>query len=152
MTIAALVVAVVAVLISLGSLFYVRRNTHAAEAADRRARQPHLAFMAEEVTATESSVVFTVRNDGPQDLGSLLVFRPRPPGGVTYPLAVLGGDFRDDGIELGPLDLNQTAKFVLTTGSSVEPPEFRVRVVARAGSDRWTLSQHLKVSRGPQIW
>ncbi len=152
MTIAALVVAVVAVLISLGSLFYVRRNTHAAEAVDRRARQPHLAFMAEEVPATESRVVFTVRNDGPQDLGSLLVYRPRPSGGVTYPLAVLGQDFQDDEIEIGPLDLNQTAKFVLAIGSSVERPEFRVRVVARAGSDQWTLFRHLEVSRGAQIW
>lgn len=152
MTIAAFVVAVVAVLISLSSLLYVRRNTHEAEAVGRRAREPRLAFSADEVPATESKVVFTVRNDGPQDLDSLLVYRPRARGGVTYPLAVLGKNFEEDEVELGPLDLNQEAKFVLAIGSSADPPQFRVRVVAQAGSDRWTLSQHLEVPQGPQVW
>ncbi len=147
MAIAALVVAVLALVISGLSVAYTRRNTHAAEAADRRARTPRLATAAEHGAEGATSVIYRVRNDGPQDLDSLVVFRPRPMGGISYPIAKTGMGWAEDEIDLGPLAVTQEARFTLSVGSGSSLPTFRVRVKCRAGRDKWELAEELEEPR-----
>jgi len=86
-------------------------------------------------------VIFAVRNDGPQDLESVTVYRPRTNDRITYPLAVTGiTDYLPDAIDLGPLRLTEEAKFTLGCGGGMNLPEFRVRVECRSGADRWELA------------
>jgi hypothetical protein len=151
MAIAALIVAVLALSVSAGSFAYVRRNTHVAEAADRRAREPVLTFAVRSGNADETRPLFTVRNDGPQDLDSIQIFRPRHPNGVRYPLAMLGGDFADDAIEAGPLALGDDAQFVLARDATA-PHALRVRVICRSGKAEWHSSHELPMPRPPQLF
>lgn len=149
MAIAALVVAVFALVISGLSMAYSRRYTHAAEADDRRARTPRLAIASEHAEEGATSIIYTVRNDGPQDLHSLLIFRPRPMDGITYPIARTGLNWAEDEIDLGPLAVTQEARFTLAVGPGSQLPTFRVRVKCRAGKDSWEMAEVLeKPTRG----
>ena len=49
-------------------------------------------------------MIYRVRNDGPQDLDSVTIHRPRPPDRITYPIAVTGGGagWATDEVTLGP--------------------------------------------------
>jgi hypothetical protein len=94
-------------------------------------------------------VIYRIRNDGPQSLDSVAVYRPRPPDQITYQIAVTGGGgFASDEIELGPLGLTREARFTLGCGSGVDLPEFWVRIECRAGADLWEISQLLPPPRG----
>lgn len=166
---AALVVSIIALVLSGVSLIYSRlsakasdrsalaseRSAEAAVAAERRARTPSLAITRGSVGRKDDLVIYTVRNDGPQDLSAVRVYRPRPADGITYPIAVTGENFAEDGIDLGPLPLNAEGRFTLACGTAAELPEFRVRIQCETGSDRWTLTALLDPPRppkGPTVW
>lgn len=144
MAIAALVVAVLALLISGLSVAYTRRATHAQEAEDRRARSPRLAIGPQHAGDGATSVIYVVRNDGPQDLDSLVIYRPRPHDGITYPIAKTGSDWATDEVELGPLAMTQEAHFTLCVGAASPMPAFRVRITCRSGRDTWDLAETLE--------
>ena len=98
-------------------------------------------------------VIYRVRNDGPQDLASAVIYRPQPPDRITYPLAVTGDTvgWAANEIALGPLAVTREAKFTFCCGSAVELPEFRVRIECKSGPDTWTLSRVLPPPRGEPI-
>ena len=142
MEIAALIVAALALIVSLGSAIYTRRQTHASESqaraarnADIREREPRLEVtLNEKVGEGDTSALYYFRNRGPQDLESVVMQRPKTDDGVLYDIARLGGDCGGEA-ELGPLELGHRQGFVLAIGSREHLPEFRVRVVCRAGGD-----------------
>ena len=145
MDVAAFVVALLAVGVSVASVIYARRAAHAAEqeaktaaAAERRANEPVLVVEIEEqVDESANSAIYSIRNDGPNDLDRLAVHRPRPSDGIRYPIAPVGQDWCEDEAELGPVAMGHAVRFVLSIGSREELPEFRVRVVSERGADRW---------------
>src|SRR5205807_4411333 len=104
-----------------------KRSAQAAEAADRRARTPKLAILlATPMPAPNNLVIYRVRNDGPQDLEGLVIYRPKPTDRIKYPIAVTGLDFAEDEITFGPVPLTQEVRFTLCCGASDDLPEFRI--------------------------
>ena len=168
MNVAALVVAVLALVVSILSAVYTRRSAHAADrsagaaeqsaaaavAAERRDRTPKLVVtMVGPTNERDNTAMYMVRNDGPQDLDSVVVHRPEPEDRVTYPVATEGEDFSPEPAELGPLALGEERRFVLAVGSTPSLPTFRVRIVCRAGDDCWEWSEQLDSPRsGPSLW
>jgi len=55
-----------------------------------------------------------------------------------------------DQAELGPLRIGAASRFLLCVGSTSAPPEFRVRIMCRAGADSWPVSKFLKPRPGLQ--
>jgi hypothetical protein len=130
------------------------RSATAAESADRRARTPQLAVMLSGPFVDLSDrVIYRVRNDGPQDLDEVVVYRPRPPDNIEYHLAVTGpgAGWADDQISLGPIAITQEALFTLSCGVSPTLPEFLVRIECRSGADQWTLNEQLPTPRPPGL-
>ena len=130
------------------------RSAAAAESSDRREREPILSISLDHpVPAPADLVIYRVRNDGPQDLASVVIYRPQPPDRITYPLAVTGdtAGWAANEIALGPLAVTREAKFTFCCGSAVELPEFRVRIECKSGPDTWTLSRVLPPPRGEPI-
>lgn len=162
-------IAILALIVSVVGAWYAKKSadssklsaeaaTESAEAAkqsaaadlaeDHRARTPDIKIKVEKKTShTGTSAIYVVRNDGPQDLDSVVVHRPRPANGITYGIAVTGAtDFQDEA-DLGPLPLAQEARFTLSFGSAPKLPEFRVRIVCRRGDEEWHLTQLLGKGR-----
>ena len=83
-------------------------------------------------------VIYQVRNDGPEDLDALTIYRPRPPDRVTYPIGKLSETWADDQIEWESLALTEEVSFVLCCGVASELPEFQfgLSVVAATTSGR----------------
>jgi hypothetical protein len=147
---AALVLAVLALIVSGLSVAYTRRQTHTAEAADRRARHPLLVFSlyADTTERQEPDVLYGIRNDGPQDLDSITVHSPKTIDPFfDYPVACVGRDFGPEPAELGPLVLGDETAFLLHIGPGLSLPEFRVRVACRADRDCWEWLQPLDPPR-----
>ncbi len=152
LSIAALAVSLVAVFFARVSARAGARSAAAAVASDHRVRTPNLAILHDDPTpAPGDRVIYRVRNDGPQDLEELVVYRPRPPDRIKYPIAVTGGDWADDEVGLGPLALTQEVRFTLCCGSAQDPPDFRVRIMCRAGDDEWEFGALLPNPRGPSV-
>jgi hypothetical protein len=130
------------------------RSATAAESADRREREPRLSLWLDHPEpAPGDRVIYRIRNDGPQDLSSVVVYRPRPQDGITYPLAVPGdpAGWADDEIELGALTVTQESTFTLCCGAAALLPEFVVRIVCKSGPDEWLLSRALPPPRGEPL-
>lgn len=91
--------------------------------------------------APNDRVIYRVRNDGPQDLDSVLMYQPRTRDRITYPVMRTGdpNGWADDEAELGPLTMTQEVAVTLCCGAAGELPGFRVRVVCRAGDETWEL-------------
>ena len=124
------------------------RSASVAEAEDRRARTPRFALLLDQ-PGSGDRMIYRVRNDGPQDLESVVVHRPRPPGGIEYHVAVTGKSTGwVDEADLGPIALGQEARFTLGCGFDPVLSEFRVRVECRAGNDEWTRLLVLPPPRG----
>lgn len=126
------------------------RSAQAAEAVDRRARTPRLTIVLDHPEpAPNDRVIYRLCNDGPQDLDSIVVFRPRPPDRITYPIAWTGrsNGWVDDEVDIGPLTLGQETRITLCCGVAQDLPEFRVRIECRAGTDSWTLLETLPPPR-----
>ena len=123
-----------------------RRSADAADATERRERRPSLTISRSSTAGyLDDRVLYRIRNDGPQDLDRITIYRPRPPDGVKYPLAVTSdpGGWVDDEIEVGPLRLTQEAQFSLCCGAGVALPDFLVRIECESGEDSWTLTSAL---------
>jgi hypothetical protein len=147
---AALLVALAAALYARQSAQASDRSAKAAEATDRRARTPQLRFFIDHpVEAPIENVIYRVRNEGPQDLDRITVFRPKPPDGITYAIAVTGAGtgYSADEIQLGPLALTKEARLTFCCGAAEDLPEYLVRVECAAGDDEWTLSLALPSPR-----
>jgi hypothetical protein len=158
--IAALVVAMLAViyarrtdLSSKRSADSAERSAAASESSNRLAREPVLTIsVVANAPSPADKAIYSIRNDGPQDLTSIVVYRPKPPDRIIYPIAVTGGPggWADDEISLGPATLGQEVRFTLCCGHAEELPEFRVRIECEAGVDRWPQSRLLPDPRGAQ--
>jgi hypothetical protein len=150
LAVAALLVAIGAALYSRASALAAKRSAVAAEAVDRRERTPLLRLIIDDpIDAPGDKAIYRVRNEGPQDLGQVTVYRPKPPDGITYRIAVTGGtgDWADDEIDLGPLALTGEARFTLSCGGREDLPEFLVRIECSSGVDTWTISRALPSPR-----
>src|SRR5258708_7027237 len=68
------------------------RSAVAAEAADRRERTPKLdiAVIVRAPPAVDRAI-YQVRNDGPQDLDSIVIHRPVTGDSIISPITVTGG-------------------------------------------------------------
>jgi hypothetical protein len=149
-SIGALVVAVLSYFASDRSAKAAARSAGAAESADRRARTPRLTVtLSGPVADLSDRAIYRVRNDGPQDLDQVIVYRPRPPDRIEYHLAVTGSGegWADDQISLGPIAITQEARLTLSCGASAVLPEFLVRIECRSGPDKWTLTERLPSPR-----
>ena len=92
LSIAALVVSGFAAFFTWKAVRAADRSAGAAESADRQARTPRLAVLLDNpVPAPSDLVIYRVRNDGPQDLDSLVIYQPRPSDQISYPIAATGG-------------------------------------------------------------
>jgi hypothetical protein len=130
-----------------------KRSAWAAEESDRRARFPQIDIVrGSAATYPIDNVIYTVRNNGPQALEEIVIFRPqhRSADGIIYPLGVVGGPgYAKDEIVLGPLPLTGEGRFVLCCGGAEHLPEFRVHIQFRAGADRWESTYLLPDPRKP---
>lgn len=150
---------IIAILVAVASAVFAyqarraaERSANAAEAADRREREPRLTIMLDCPTpAPGDRVIYRLRNDGPQDLTRVVIHRPRPPDRIVYNVAVTGSDWADDEIDLGPLAITEEARFTLSCGVAPELPEFWVRIECQGGGDRWPLSRRLPAPRGEPL-
>jgi hypothetical protein len=151
----ALVVAVAAALISYWAKGEATRSANAAEAADRRERTPKLVIsLTSPAPFGSDKAIYTVRNDGPQDLDSVVIHRPVARDNIVYSVTPTGiGRGFGDVADLGPMPLAERVKFTMACGPADELPEFLVRVEARAGRDEWTVNQLLADPRGAaELW
>jgi hypothetical protein len=151
--IAALAVSIVSAVAAFLSWRASSRSAAAAEAADRRAREPQLTILLDNpAPAPVDRVIYHVRNEGPQDLDSIVIYRPLPPDKIVYHIAVTGENSGwMDEIDLGPMSLTEEGRFTLSCGSARDLPDFRVRIECKAGSDRWPLSRVLPPPRGKPL-
>lgn len=126
------------------------RSAKAAEAIDRRARIPKLTLSLDQpAPAPNDRVIYRLRNEGPQDLHSIVVYRPKPPDRIVYPIAWTGrsNGWVEDEVDVGPLALGQETRITLCCGSAADLPEFSVRIECRAASDSWMLLEPLPSPR-----
>ena len=168
MTPAALVLSVAAILISgIGAVIGVRsmlaseRSAKASEQsaavardADRRAREPRLVVTPQgDADPQTNQMFYTLRNDGPQDLESVMIHRPITSDGTTYRVRRPSQDYAA-AIELGPLPITAEARFGLSIGTGNDRPDFRARIECVHGQDHWTVTRRLDVppSVAASVW
>lgn len=136
-----------AVLIAGVAAYYSKRSSDAAEAVDRRERTPELTiFLDHPAEAPVDLAIYRIRNDGPQDLDSVTIYRPRPPDRITYPIVATGAGgagWADDEVALGPLALTAEDRITLCCSAAPTVPDFLVRIECARGKDRWTLTRQL---------
>ena len=133
------------------------RSARVAESMDRRARQPRLHIaMGSPAPAPITNVIYTVRNDGEEDLDEVIIYRPRPSDQIVYPIALTGGangggsGFMDE-VNLGAMKLAEEKRFTLALSAAEILPEFRVRVGVRTGEDEWNLIEVLPSPRPANV-
>jgi hypothetical protein len=128
----------------------IEANTAAIAAIDRRERVPKLEVWLEHPAPPGTDrVIYYLRNDGPTDLDSVVVYRPRTADRITYPIAQTGrGSWEDDEVDIGPLALGQRVAVTLCCGVADVLPEFRCRLECRHGEDAWTVVLLLPTPRG----
>ena len=147
--IAALLLSLISTIIALLARRDSSRSARAAEAADHRAREPKLEIiLSEPEPAPIDRGIYRLRNDGPQDLEDIVIYRPRLPDQIKYPIAVTGSDWAEDEIHLGPVALGQEVRFTFCCGIAAKLPEFRVRIDCLAGSETWQTTWLLSSPRG----
>lgn len=152
---AALIVSVVAVGYSRNasaaagrSAIAAERSADAAQSSDRLSRVPQLEIaLVHPAPPPSDKAIYRVRNDGPQDLSAVTIFRPRPPDRITYPLAITGLSWADDEITF-PLKIGDYKEITFCCGAADQLPEFRVRIECESGLDGWPLTKVLPPPRG----
>lgn len=130
-----------------------QQSAEAAQAVDHRARTPQLEIILSKAEpAPTDRVIYKVRNGGPQDLDSLIIYRPRPSDQITYQIASTDGHggWANDEIPLGLVSLGQEARFTLCCGVAPELPEFRVLIECISGNETWRMTKSLPPPRGWQ--
>ena len=151
LSVVALLVAIASAIFASRAVGHAKRSADAAEAAVRDQHTPRLAIDLDGLGPGEQvpQAYYRVRNDGPQDLDEVTVYRPRPADGITYWIGLPGQTGVDDDINLGALSLGQHARFTLFCGAAAELPEFHVRIECRSGKDRWAMLERLPSPRPP---
>jgi hypothetical protein len=152
---AALIVSVVAVGYSRNataaadrSAIAAERSADAAQSSDRLSRVPQLDItLIHPAPPPSDKAIYRLRNDGPQDLSAVTIFRPRPPDRITYPLAVTGLNWAEDEITF-PLKIADYKEITFCCGVADQLPEFRVRIECESGQDGWPLTKVLPPPRG----
>jgi len=122
---AALIVSVVAVGYSRKataaadrSAIAAERSADAAQSSDRLSRVPQLDLtLVHPAPPPTDKAIYRVRNDGPQDLSAVTIFRPRPPDRITYPLAITGLSWADDEISF-PLKIGDYKEITFCCGAA----------------------------------
>lgn len=164
----AVVIAGLALVVSIGAVWYTRRTAKdtarqadIAEAAHHLASTPNLTVTLKDRSGSGPDILYEVRNDGSQDLDSVIVHRPELPDHIRYPVARLGTDYSDQA-ELGPLNIGEARSFLLCVGPSLTAPpegpelnvrEFQVRIICRVGTRTWPLSRSLEPRPpSPNAW
>ena len=149
LSVAALLVSVISAIVTfiargdaLRSAQASERSASIAEAADHRARVPQIdVLLSQSAPVPTDRVIYQVRNNGPQDLDDIIVYRPRPSDRITYPVAITGsGGWAADEIHLGSIALGLEARFTLCCGVAEDLPEFRVRIECCSGEESWTIT------------
>jgi len=143
--------ALVAIMVSLGSLYYVRANVRynqrgvaVAERSEHEALRPTLGITVQEhCYSHETQWVYRLRNDSPLDLHSVTMTSPEPRAGIRYPLALVAGTagwVEDGPLVLGPLPMGNEVLFQPAVGArtpGVPRPHFQVRVTTAADGHTW---------------
>ena len=139
-----IVFAVVALIVSFAAALYARQSAVASDRsarpprpADRRAKYASSAALLDHpAEAPIENVIYRLRNEGPENLDRITVFRPNPPGGITYPIVVTGAGagYAEDEIELGALALTKEARFTFCCGAAEDLPELLVRSTVQRGT------------------
>ena len=83
--------------------------------------------------------IYRVTNEGPVDLDSVVVYEPvlgEVEGRIRHPVARTGSDYSRTA-EVGPIPMGTYGRFTLSLGVGVELPQFRVKIVSRAGEEEW---------------
>ena len=89
LSILALIVAGTSALFAFWAYRASRQSADAATSSERRERQPKLAVEIEAPAPPPTNMaIYRVRNDGPEDLEAIVIFRPRPKDSIIYQLAV----------------------------------------------------------------
>lgn len=140
-----LLLSVPALVASLYAVWYARRAAAASEvqakvaaAADHRAREPKLTFEVKRAAReADGRAWIEVTNDGPNDLDSVVIYRPETDDLVRYPVAPMGGEVGDEA-ELGPMPRLSKREFLLVVGPGAQRlPRFVIRTSAYVGEERW---------------
>jgi hypothetical protein len=149
-------ISVPALLVALASAAYTRitaghakRQADAAEATLHDQRTPHLVI---ELTGPPPSEqvpwgYYSVRNDGPQDLDEVTVYRPLTTDGIVYRIGYIGQKTVPEELSIGAIMLGREASFALQCGAAQELPPFRVKIECRKGAERWQLLEVLEPPR-----
>ena len=116
-------------------------------AEDHRARTPRLTVSVDS-PAVHDGTDYRIRNEGPADLDSVVVHRPIVETGVMHPVARTGDEYGEEA-RLGPMPMGASDRFTLSLGSGVTLPEFRVKIVSRAGDEEWATVVLLDKARRP---
>jgi len=115
-------------------------TAEADRAEDHRRRQPQLLVAVEALAEHDgTAVIYRVTNEGPTDLASVVVHEPilgEVEGRIRHPVARTGMDYGATA-EIGPIPCGTYGRFTLSLGSGGVLPEFRVKIVSRAGSEEW---------------
>lgn len=151
LSIAALLVALVSAAFAFRSTRAAERSARMAEGTDRRARTPQLKFFLDRpAPAPAERAIYRIRNDGPQDLDSVVLHKPVTNDGITYPIAWTGKTQGwADEVDVGPLRLGTEERITLCCGAADQFPEFQVRVECRSRGDSWDLLEPLPSPRPP---
>ncbi|WP_155859341.1 hypothetical protein [Cellulomonas sp. KRMCY2] len=137
------------------SLAEARRSADAAEksagaaavtaeadrAEDQRQRHPRLAVAVERLVPHDGpDAIYRVTNEGPTDLDSVVVYEPilgEVEGRIRHPVARTGLDYGRTA-EVGPIPMGAYGRFTLSLGAGAGLPQFRVKIVSRAGQEEWS--------------
>jgi hypothetical protein len=85
LSILALVVAAASALFAFWAYRASRQSADAATSSERRERQPRLAVEIEAPAPPPTNMaIYRVRNDGPEDLDAVVVFRPQLKDSIIY--------------------------------------------------------------------
>jgi hypothetical protein len=124
------------------------RSALAAESLDRQGREPILVIeLIDPAPLPGDIALYRIRNDGPQDLSSVTMFRPKPPDGITYPLAITGKGYAHDEVSFA-LRIGEYIGVTFCCGAAEHLPEFRVRIDCVSGPDHWSFTRVLPFPRG----
>ncbi|MEN2742495.1 hypothetical protein ABCS02_32365 [Microbacterium sp. X-17] len=153
--IVSLVVAALSATVAIISVVYARRSARAAESSaavstdrHRRDREPQLRiWLPEMIDVAEDKAIYHLINDGPDDLDSVVIFKPFATDDLSRPIAITGeGNFRHE-IQLGALPMGVERRFTVAVGAGSDSrtdPDLRLRIVCTRGSDTWTLVKALE--------
>lgn len=128
-------------------------TAEADRSADHRLRQPRLLVTVDQLAAHDgNAAIYRVTNEGPADLDSVFVHEPilgEVEGRTRHPVARTGSDYAQTA-ELGPIALGTYGRFTLSLGSGSTLPQFRVKIVSRVGTEKWTEVILLENPRRPR--